>query len=134
MPMLGAVGSRMRSLSTPGEAAKAWAQLAQDSLARARLALDREAKWPSSTHAQQHHAERQRPRDAGLTAFSAASSWLTGPSKYSGEKPALARLPRQQVSLNSPSLLLGRDGSTQRSSVRVTMTLSQGAVAVASGR
>src|SRR3989338_10717030 len=34
MPRFGAFGSRARTLSTPGEAAKAWAQLAQDSLAR----------------------------------------------------------------------------------------------------
>ena len=34
MAMLGADGSIIRRLSSPGWAAKAWAQLAQDSLAR----------------------------------------------------------------------------------------------------
>ncbi len=34
MPILGADGSMIRRLSSPGAAAKAWAQLAQDSFAR----------------------------------------------------------------------------------------------------
>jgi hypothetical protein len=34
MARLGAAGSRIRSLSPSGEAAKAWAQLAQESLPR----------------------------------------------------------------------------------------------------
>ena len=34
MAMFGADGSAMRSLSAPASAAKAWAQLAQESLAR----------------------------------------------------------------------------------------------------